>query len=571
VASAGGFSLESHRIGSLPIINRILERLRLSEFLESYLPRTGRESTIPVRVGLEVLLKNVLVSREPIYGVGEWAFQYCADLLGLEAETVSSLNDDRVGRCLNRLFDADRSSLVLAVVAHAVREFQVNLDQLHNDSTTISFFGQYEGARPGRKRRGKPTLSILFGHSKDHRPDLKQLLFILTVSRDGGVPIHFEARDGNTADDTTHRRTWDLLCQLTGRTDFLYVADCKLASNENMAYIHGKGGRFITVLPRTRAEDRDFREKIVKAPDSVRWKSVHEVLDEETKEVVDSFKVADQPAVSAEGYRLVWFHSSRKTLIDQRSRASRIERCLEELETFCLKLRSPRTRYRDPVVVIEKTEAILKAHDAVGLILVEVKQVSAEVFRQTGPGRPGPNTRYEREPGGRFDLNFKIDTVKVAAESLTDGIFPLVSNDTKLTEKEILLAYKKQPLIEKRFAQLKTDYRVAPVYLKEVARIEAFLTVYFFALLVQALIERGTRTGMRRSEVEALKLYPEDRDCKAPSARRILDAFENVQRHELAEKGNTGPVVLTTDLSPLQMKILKLLEVPMGAYRSGTA
>ena len=62
---------------------------------------------------------------------------------------------------------------------------------------------------------------------------------------------------------------------------------------------------------------------------------------------------------------------------------------------------------------------------------------------------------------------------------------------------------------------------------------------------------------------------PEDRDCKAPSARRILDAFDNIQRHELIGKENADPVVLTTQLSPLQVKILKLLEVPMAAYRSG--
>ena len=57
-------------------------------------------------------------------------------------------------------------------------------------------------------------------------------------------------------DDQTHRDTWDLLCQLTGRRDFLYVADCKLATSENMAYLHQRQGRFVTVLPRTRARRR---------------------------------------------------------------------------------------------------------------------------------------------------------------------------------------------------------------------------------------------------------------------------------------------------------------------------
>jgi hypothetical protein len=92
--------------------------------------------------------------------------------------------------------------------------------------------------------------------------------------------------------------------------------------------------------------------------------------------------------------------------------------------------------------------------------------------------------------------------------------------------------------------------------------------IYFFALLVQALIERETRMAMQRGGAQALALYPEHRDCKAPSARRVLDLFDNIQRHELVAPGEASPVVLTTKLSPLQERVLKLLEVPMNAYRS---
>jgi hypothetical protein len=113
----------------------------------------------------------------------------------------------------------------------------------------VTFSGAYLDAAQETKRRGQTRLAITWGHNKDHRPDLKQLLFILTVAKDGGVPVYFQAKSGNVADDRTHRATWDLLCTLTGRRDFLYVADCKLASTANMAYVHGHGGRFLTVLP----------------------------------------------------------------------------------------------------------------------------------------------------------------------------------------------------------------------------------------------------------------------------------------------------------------------------------
>ena len=86
-----------------------------------------------------MLLKNLLLCREPLYGVGQWAAQYNPDLLGLSTRQIGSLNDDRMGRCLDRLFQSGCSSLALAVAAHAVTEFNVYLDELHNDSNDCDF------------------------------------------------------------------------------------------------------------------------------------------------------------------------------------------------------------------------------------------------------------------------------------------------------------------------------------------------------------------------------------------------------------------------------------------------
>ena len=134
----------------------------------------------------------------------------------------------------------ERPSLLLGLMRFVVRAFRLALDELHNDSTTVTFCGVYADAAEEKMRRGKKTVAITWGHNKDHRPDLKQLLYILTVTSDGGVPVFFRVASGNVTDDSTHCDTWDLLCQLAGRHDFLYVADCKLATVENMDYIAGK-------------------------------------------------------------------------------------------------------------------------------------------------------------------------------------------------------------------------------------------------------------------------------------------------------------------------------------------
>ena len=193
------------------------------------------------------------------------------DLLGLREQDLSRLHDDRLGRSLDRMFEGIGPTLIMAVVRHVIQEFAVSLEELHNDSTTVSFYGAYDEAGQESEQRGRPTHAITWGHSKARRPDLKQLLYILTVTSDGNVPVYFSSDSGNTVDDGTHIGTWDLLYELIGHADFLYVADCKLASSENLSHIATRGGRFVTVLPRGRSEDVAFRQRLRTTPSVLKW------------------------------------------------------------------------------------------------------------------------------------------------------------------------------------------------------------------------------------------------------------------------------------------------------------
>ena len=136
---------------------------------------------------------------------------------------------------------------------------------------------------------------------------------------------------------------------------------------------------------------------------------------------------------------------------------------------------------------------------------------------------------------------------------------------TDLSELELLKTYKRQPTIEKRFSQLKTDFEVTPVYLKAVHRIQALLSVYFFALLIEALLEREPREAMRRKGIESLPLYPEGRACRWPTARRVLDLFGSIQRHTL-KQGKRPAEIFTTDLTRVQRRLLNLLGLPIKNY-----
>lgn len=565
VTQGPGLTLRSYEVGALPLINQLLERMQLETLLQQYLPPDDPRCELPTATALLVLVRNVLVSREPVYAVAEWAARFAPDLFDLWPDEVALLQDDRLGRALTCLFAGVGPELVLAVVRHVIGVFEVSLDELHNDSTTVSFYGAYPEAAEEGRRFGCALHAITWGHNKDHRPDLKQLLFNLTVSRDGGVPVYFTSHSGNVVDDQTHCATWDLLCQLVGGPDFLYVADCKLASDENLGYIARRGGRFVTIMPRTHGEDQQFRDRLRQSPEAIRWEHLYDLTDEEG-EVLDRLSVCGDEWVTSAGYRLLWYHSSRKVVRDQLSRMRRVERTLAALTELRGRLLGPRTRFRERAKVQQAVDQILEQNDVACYVRVQIEEQEQATYRQAQPGRPSPRTPYKKETRRHYYLKWELDTAALAAVEREDGVFPLLTNDRQLSAEEVLRAYKRQPLIEKRFSQFKTDFAVAPVYLKDVGRIQGLLAVYFFVLLVQTLLERELRRAMAKEGLESLPMYPEGRACTRPTTYRLLEIFAPVQRHVLTRPDDDEPQVMVTELTPLQRQIITLLGLSPDDY-----
>ncbi|EQD27766.1 Transposase, partial [mine drainage metagenome] len=146
-------------------------------------------------------------------------------------------------------------------------------------------------------------------------------------------------------------------------------------------------------------------------------------------------------------------------------------------------------------------------------------------------GRPGPETAYRKVTKRRFDITWSVDEEAIAYDHRSDGMYPLMTNDRTLSSAQVLEAHKGQPMIEKRFEQVKTVHEIAPVFLKDKGRIEALFTLYFLTLLVQALIERELRLAMTREAIEELPLYPEQRQCALPTTEQILRLFSLAERH----------------------------------------
>jgi len=551
------------RLGPLPLVNHFLSRMGLLELLEQHVPTTDGRSTVSHAQALGVLLRSIIVEREPVYRQQESTNEFAAGLFGVDAEQARRLSDDRIGRALDRLFDADRAALLTDVVLAVVQRFGVRMQQLHNDSTSVSLCGQYRQAN-GRRLRGRSAPAITYGHSKAHRPDLKQLLFILTTDADGAVPVQFRCASGNTTDVRTHIETWNTLRALAGRADFLYVADAKLCSAENMSHIDSAGGRFVTVMPRSRQEDAQFRKWV--QTNSPAWELVWDRPNARDADGPrDLWYVFKPELASAELYGIVWVWSTLLSLHQTHRRQKRLAAATEQLTELKRRLGAARARLRGAGQIDLQVAQILE-HYSVGRYL-KVSRVVREVhtFKQARRGRPGPDTAYRKITRRRYDIEWVTDEAAVAYDKRSDGQYPLMTNDRSLTPAQVLTAHKGQPCIEKRFEQLKSVHEIAPVFLKNEARIEALFTLYFLALLVQALVERELRQGMKAANIELLPLYPEARACRRPTTEHILRLFSLAERVSVLTQGQVVRV-FPPQLTELQRQVLILLGVPSSAY-----
>ena len=555
----------AERLGPLPLINHFLQRLGLLELLDRHVPTTDSRSTVSHAQALGVLLRSIIVEREPIYRQQESTIGFAEGLFGVDAAQAARLSDDRIGRALDRLFDADRGALLTEVVLALVQRFGVRLQQLHNDSTSISLCGQYRHAR-GRRVRERPAPAIAHGFSKDKRPDLKQLLFILTTDAEGGVPVHFRCADGNTTDVRTHIDTWNTLRALAGRSDFLYIADSKLCSFANMDHIDRAGGRFVTVMPRSRQEDAQFRRWI--QTNTPAWELVWDRPNaREADGPRDLWYVFKPELPSAELYSIVWVWSTLLQLHQTHRRQKHLASAIEQLGDLKRRLAAARARLRGAAQIDFEVAQILERYNAARYLRVKRVVREQHSFKQSHRGRPGPNTTFRKITRRRYDIEWSLDQEAIAYDQRSDGRYPLLTNDRSLTPAQVLTAHKAQPRIEKRFEQLKTVHEIAPVFLKNEARIEALFTVYFLALMVQALIERELRQAMAVANIEQLPIYPEQRACRRPTTEHILRLFSLAERITVSARGQTVRL-FPPQLTELQSQVLNLLGVPASAYRN---
>lgn len=536
-------------VGEIPIILSVSEQHGIGEVLRKHIKSHGNE-IIPASEVLIMLLCNITSGRQPLYELADWVCKRHPGLFGYRDIQEEVLNDDRFGRALDKLYEADRATMMTEIVMNVVKTAKLNLDQINNDSTTVKAHGKI----PGRTKSG---FELKHGNSKDYRPDLKQLVFSLSLSNDGGVPVHYKTYPGNRTDDTTHIETWNTLRAICRRTDFLYVADCKVCTTEQLSHIVRFGGRVVTIIPETWKEVSDFKNIMRKTPKQKKliWRRPIPGKQLTTKKEYFSV-IAGKHRTYKAGYVIHWIYSSEKRTRDRVARSAQFQKAEKELTTLMGKINT--RKLKDKNSIQKAAEDILKNYHLKHLYHIEINHVKQQERKQIGKGRPSKKTKYRTIISTIFSLSWTRNKQAIEEEMRIDGLFPLLSTDENLSALEALKAYKYQPRLEKRFMQFKTVHHAAPLLFKKIERVEAIMFLFFVALIAQALIERTIRASMKEEAIEAIPLYPEHRICYHPTTAKVFDVFSDICFYFLEQKGRTVQT-MQDPLSELNSTILSLL------------
>jgi transposase len=514
-------------LGSLPVVAEYCRRLDLAGIIDRACPVRDVAILTHGQV-IEALVANRLTSPAPLLRVTDWARSWAVEeVLGVDP---AALNDDRIARALDAIAP-ELERIVGSVGAQAIAGFGIEVSRLHWDMTSISLYGAYEHLE-GDYAAPK------FGHPKDRRRDLKQVQAGLAVTGDGGVPVFHRGYDGGAGEVAQVVPAMTALKAIAGPRRFLLVGDSKLVSYGNVGDLIAAGVEFIapaakTYVPATvlAALDLDAATEVTYVADRDggtpadrrgRWRVIDDVMT----------MTGPRKRDPAHTLRRVFVHSTARAHAAATARAKKLERATGDLERLTRGLGS--RHYPDQQAVTERITAIGRA-----------RRVSACLRTETGTD---PHT-------GKPTLRWWFDQAAIDTEAATDGWYALLTSlPADIDAAQVLIRYKGQEVVERRYSAFKGPLAVAPMFLKTNRRIEALITVICLALLIFCLIERAVRAGITPA-TKMPGLYP-GQNAK-PTGRLIFQALAGLR---LIPASRGQPAIIPQP-TPTQARLLDLLAV----------
>jgi hypothetical protein len=502
VAAAGGAGLritDSRPAGGAWLLDGLWRQLGIDTALREVLG--SRRFTTDVERVLFALVANRALAPASKLAAADWASHDVA-IPGL-----AGMDEDQAYRAMDLLVEADTDARVQEAVFFAVAHLlNLEVDLLFFDTTSTYFERETEDPAaleadpPADAQAGEAGGGSGFrryGHSKDSRPDLPQIIIGLAVTREG-VPVRVWCWPGNTSDQAVLPQVKDdLRAWRLGRV--ITVVDRGFSSAANLDYLRRAGGHFIAG-ERMRAGTPHVEQVLARQG---RYRAVR-----------DNLRVKEIRLDSAPDLRWVLCHNPDEATRAAAQREAALDRIRDELARIAAARARLATTQPTTAAAIRRRDAELAAHTRAECAL-----------------RDHPALGRWLRPDARGQL--VLDTAKVRAEARLDGKYLLVTSDPDLAAEDIALGYKNLLEAERGFRDLKSTLELRPVYHRLEPRIRAHVLLCWLALLLIRIAER--RTGQTW-----------------PALARELGRL-----HAVTLTGPTGTVTQTTEPNTAQQGILR--------------
>ena len=527
---------DTQTVGALPVITRYFDLMKLGQTVDETVPWEGE---VPLGTLVEILVANRLNNPKALFRIGEWAES--ASVTDFYNIASDDLNDDRLGRALERLA-AHGDKVQAALVLRAIKEFQLDVHQIHYDITDVELYGAYE-TEDDQAVSPQPA----YGRTKSGRKNVKQIQQGLSVTADGGVPICQLPLDGNTGESPTHLENLKKLDAILPKQDLLYIADTKLDVPRNLLAVHARKGKFVcggAFQPHLKDRYRSLQRKLAKID---YCSESQKELPVEDRDGYQGTEIEETIEGDVDGrnvrlkYRLIFIWSERKARDEAKTRERHIQKIREEFETVERNL----------------NKFSLKTEDAIVRRLERAKSKYSE----------GSVFTYQlSKRSGKFRLSYKTDTAALRRLKDLEGVFILKTNLPKRSYPlaTVLELYRRQTCVERRFRDIKGRLAVAPMFLKKPERMAGLLFILAWALMVMALMERAVRRNLKGKPIYGL--YPENRPSPAPTGKTMFECFETLCIVIIKHHGEV--IRRLAELTETQRTLVRLLGIPPGGLRT---
>jgi len=477
---------EIFNYGHLPTAAAYCRRLGLVEVVNDIV---ASQMDISPGIVVQAMVLDTLSGRSPLYRIKEFLAGQDVELLVGEDLPAKAFSDINVGRSLDAIFKGGPTKIITELGVRATGTFALDTTVPSYDTTSTSLWGDYRACEADSP---PPGSVITRGHSKDHRPDLKQFMTeLLCVDR--GVPIFGRNLDGNSSDKTSNNVVLSRISSIMakhglGPGAFVYVADSAMVTEANLKAVGPN--RFVSRLPATYNE---CERAIVEAVDTDQWTHLGRLAETVTggNRPCAQYQ-AFETAVTLYGstYRAVVIHSSSHDKRRQKKYDKLVASSEKSLADALKKIPSIYACEPDARRAAAQAE---KLSDRLHNVCVSI--CPEEVRKR---GRPPKNATAPTRT--RYKLVWEVTEDQAAVARLRElaGCFVLLSNvplegEGAIDGVGLLRTYKGQYGVESDFAFLKDPLVVNDVFLKTPSRIDALGMVFIIALMVWRLMERSMR------------------------------------------------------------------------------